>query len=40
MKDDLRAAFATTLADLRARQEEWTPRCLGTARDHVARGGP
>lgn len=40
MKDDLRAAFATTLAGLRARQEEWTPRCLGMARDHVARGGP
>lgn len=40
MKDALRAAFATTLARLRARQDEWTPRCLGAARDHVDRGGP
>lgn len=40
MRDELRAAFAATLARLRARQEEWTPRCLGAARDHVARGGP
>lgn len=39
MNDVLRAAFATTLAQLQARQDEWTPRCLGAARDHVARGG-
>ncbi|MBM3960474.1 MAG: glycerate kinase, partial [Planctomycetes bacterium] len=39
VNDVLRAAFATTLASLRTRQDEWTPRCLGAARDHVARGG-
>jgi glycerate 2-kinase len=39
MKAILRDAFATTLAKLRTRQDEWTPRCLGSARDHVARGG-
>ncbi len=39
MNDTLRGAFAATLARLQARQDEWTPRCLGTARDHVARGG-
>ena len=39
MKAILRDAFATTLAQLRTRQDEWTPRCLGSARDHTARGG-
>lgn len=39
MNDTLRAAFATTLAHLRTRQDEWTPRCLGAAREHVTRGG-
>lgn len=39
MKAILRDAFAATLTALRARQDEWTPRCLGSARDHTARGG-
>ncbi len=39
MKERLRACFAALLQSLERRQRLGVPGCLGTARDHVARGG-